>query len=327
MTAGKRIIKQFGLENIPNATMVQYLTSPVRTLVVVYDTLRPRTPITRVFLRQFPYPVMAVDNRDLSNEVMLPPVDLKSFDGNLQGKIILLMDLAGRRAEDNSYTKKWESAPKAYVVEPLQEKSSGFTIGDFRANGTSSRNRDFYQQRRSSGRSGSTLTSVTWNKRLDTLTLQYKTVPTFDTTVGVTTKDFDAGEKGQYRQPPYSKTAKSYKIQVKFDDVSYHVGTRNEFLQLDDFEKGQFIQSLIQDCPVRIHSNDKSFYFQGAWENGDSLGFAIHPFKGTAGTGEWSRRHTGEYPGIYTTKHIVEVFETIPGDVNEIVRRIVSKYG
>lgn len=323
MRAGERIIKQFGLEKLKNAQMVQWLTTPVRTLMVVYDTLRPRTPITKTFLRDFPYPVLAVDNRDLTSEIMLPPVDLEDFDGQLAGRIVILVDMAGRRADEDELTKVWEQAP-AYEVRSLQE--DGFTIPDFRTNGTSSRNLTFYRQRQDQGRSGSTLTSVAWNKRRDTITLQYKVVPTFDTTVGVTTKNWNAGEKGAYKQPPYARTARSYKIQVMFENVSDHVGTRSEFLDMIPGEQEAFLDAMIRDCPVRVHSNDKSFYFQGVWENGDKLGYVIHPFPGVTGTGEWSRKHTGEYPGIYTTKHILEVFYTIPTDTQTIAQRIASKY-
>lgn len=325
MRAGERVIKQFGLENLPNAQMVQWLTSPVRTLMVVYDTMRPRTPITKVFLRNFPYPVLAVDNRDLSNEIMLPPVDLKDYDGNLEGRIIILVDLAGRRADDDKLTKQWESSPKAFYASPLNEV--GFSIPDFKSNGTSSRNWQFYRQRQSVGSSGAKLTSVGWNKRKDTITLQYKVTPTFDSRVGVTTKSWDAGETGNYKQPPYARTARSYKVQVKFDEVRKHVGTRDEFLDMIPYEREAFLEAMIRDCPVRVHSNDKSYYFQGVWENGDSLGYAIHPFPGTTGTGEWSRKHVGEYPGIYITKHILEVFEHIPQDVKKIANKITAKYG
>lgn len=327
MKSGDRLIKQFGLENLPNAQMVQWLTSPVRTLMVVYDTMRPRTPITKVFLRNFPYPVLAVDNNDLSNEIMLPPVDLKDYDGNLEGRIIILVDLAGRRVDDGMFTKQWESAikTKSFYSQPLQEV--GFSIPDFKANGTSTRNWQFYRQRQAMGNSGATLTSVGWNKRKDTITLQYKVVPTFDSRVGVTTKTWDAGETGNYQQPPYARTARSYKVQVKFDDVRKHVGTRDEFLDMIPYEKEVFLESMIRDCPVRVHSNDKSFYFQGVWENGDNLGFVIHPFPGTRGTGEWSQKHVGDYPGIYTTKHILEVFERIPQDVKKIADKLNSKYG
>lgn len=328
MNSGQRLIKQFGLEYMKNAKMIQWITSPVRTLMIVYDSFRPTTPITHNFLRQFPFPVFVADNVDLKKEPMLPPVDLKDFRGQLAGRIVVVVDLAGRWADERRYTKVFEGfvgwMSKTQLTEARTE--SGFTIQDFLTNGTSDRNRFFLNQRKSEGNSGAKLTSLSFNKRKHTLRLQYKVTPTFDSTVGVTTNTWNAGSKGDYTDPLYAKTARSYKVVVLFDNVEEHVGTLPEFLALSEVDQVEFIVALVNDCPVRVHSNDKSFYFQGVWENGDELGYAVHPFPGVRGEGEWSMRHVGEDPGIYTTKHIVEVFETVRLDVAEIVKRINSKY-
>lgn len=325
MRTGEKIAKSLGISHLKHAQIVQFLTSPVRTLVVVYDTFRTRVPITHYFLKHFPYPFTALDNLGWDREDMLPPIELLEYNGDTNTKILFSVDLAGRLADEDEFQKRWESAHSELRLNRLDE--AGFTIPSFKSDGVSSRNRDFYQIRKSQGSSGSKLTSVSWNKRKDTLTLQYKVTPTYDSKVGVTTKGWSAGSTGRYSDPPYAKTARTYKVQIQFEDVSKHIGTRSEFLDLlIEWEKEEFIRALIRDCPVRVHSNDKSFYFQGVWENGDELDFAIHPFPGTKGQGEWSQKHVGEYPGVYITKHILEVFEQIPQDTDKIMERIERKY-
>lgn len=324
MTTGQKLRERFGLGSIKTVKIGQVLTSPSRTILIVFDSYRKRWPISDYFLRNIPYPVSAFSGNDLdSRPRVLPFIDIDLYRGSVDTKIIVLVDLAGRHADEDSFEHQIEN-----VVLPngglLQEE--GFTIPDFRSNGISSRNRQFLLQRRTDGRSGSSLTGLSFNRRKNTLLLQYKSVPTFDPKVGITTKNWDAGEKGSYKQPPYAKTARSYKVQILFEEVEKHVGTREEFLDLMRFEQVEFIRSLIRDCPVRIHSNDKSFYFQGVWENGDELGYAMHKFPGTKGTGEWSRDHVGENPGIYVTKHILEVFEQIDQDIDVIVDKINQKY-
>lgn len=323
MSTGTELRKRFGLEQIGRVMLGQVLTTPVRTMLIVFDSFRPDWPLTDNFLRNFPYPAMAFSAHWDDRPKALPFVEIDDYRGSLGNKVIVLIDLAGRKADEDIFQKQFEQ-----VVIPSRSKleEDGFTIPDFRTNGISSRNRNFLQQRKSEGKSGSTLTSVTFNKRKNTLLLQYKSVPTFDSKVGVTTKNWNAGQTGAYKDPPYAKTARSYKIQVLFEDVEKHVGTREDFVSLTDFEQEEFIRALIRDCPVRIHSNDKSFYFQGVWENGDELGFSLHPFPGSSGTGEWSSEHVGEDPGIYVTKHILEVFEEIENDIPSIVSKINRKY-
>lgn len=323
MNTGERLRKRFGLEDIENVRIGQALTSPTRIVFIVYDSFHPSWPITDYVLRQFPFPVAGYNGNDRDRPRMLPYIDIDEFSGVVDGKVIVVVDLADRRADEDAYSRSLESIvlPRKPV---LQE--DGFSIPDFRSNGVSSRNQSFLTQRRSDGRSGSELSSVSWNKRNDTLLLQYKSVPTYDSKVGVTTKNWSAGSTGSYKQPPHAKTAKSYKVQLKFDNVSEYIGKRSDYFSFTRGEQAQLISDLINTAPVRIHSNDKSFYFQGVWENGDEIGFSIHPFPGTQGTGEWSQKHVGEYPGIYVTKHILEVFERIEQDINAIVDRIDRKY-
>lgn len=336
MTAGQKIRKEFGLENLPNVMIGKVLTRPIHTFFVVFDTRRPTLPISNHALNNFPFYAMIYDKPKAKKPFIVPFVHLDRFQGSIDRGYFLFVDLAGRFIDDRLFTKIIEDSEQApsinyrlylnSLVEGGQklEEESGYTIDDFLNYGVSGRNMDFLMDREMNGRSGSELTSLTFNKRKNTLLLGYKVVPTYDSKVGITVKNFDAGSAGSY--VPYARTGRNYKVNVLFSNIDYHVGSKEEFLELEYEDQVAFIRDMIRTCPVQVHSNDKSFYFQGVWENGSKLGFSIYPFMGTMGTGEWSYAHKGDYPEYYLTKHLVEVLNRIQNYPEEIVDKIRNKY-
>lgn len=121
--------------------------------------------ISQVILRctyEFRFPVFVADNTDLSMEFMLAPVDLKDLSGQLAGRIVVVVDHAGRWADERRYAKVSEGFVGWMSKAPRTEAraESGFTVPDFLTNGTSDRNRFFLNQRKSEGNSGAKITSL-----------------------------------------------------------------------------------------------------------------------------------------------------------------------
>lgn len=336
MSVGAKLKKDLGLDKLSNVLIGRMLNSPLKVYMVVYDTRWPRSPITNHMMKRWPYAGMIYRDPKEGRPQFTPFVDIELFNGVVQGSYFFAVDLGGRFSDRKMLTKKIESrdeSPKetgflaqfSTLEEGLRSlDEEGFTVADFKKNAASDRNKEFLTLRRRDGEPGSFLKSATFNKRLNTLLLQFDSNITYDPKAGITTKGFNGGSKGNYK--PHSKMASKYRVQVQFEEVEKHVGTLPEFLELSKGEQVAFIREMIKTCPVKVHSNDKSWYWQGAWENADYLGYAIHPFKGTSGNGIWSKRHQGESPAIYITKHILEVMSVIPFLAADIAKMIREKY-
>jgi len=197
-----------------------------------------------------------------------------------------------------------------YLIE-----GTGFSITDLLKDAPSDRNKKFYKQRKSEGKQGSFLEDVIWDETSDSLTLKYKVVPTFDSSVKVTNKQSNIS------------SAKEYQVEIQFEDVEKFLGSKEDFFSvLSKKEQGELFKILVKDGTVKVHSNSLDFYFQGVWENGDNLGYSIYPFTGTKGKGIWSKRHKNASSAIYVTKHLMEVLKTIPFVSNKAVKQLRDNY-
>lgn len=212
---------------------------------------------------------------------------------------------------------------KHFLTEQINLKSfinyliegTGFKLKEYVKDIPSKRNEKFYKERLDNGKTGSFLIDVDWDENSDSLTLKYRVVPTFDTKVGTTTKNSTF------------KTDKEYHVEIQFEDIDKFLGSKEDFFSvLNKRQQDDLFGILVKDGTVKVHSDDFSWYWQGAWENADQLGYAIYSFTGTKGKGIWSKRHKGESPAIYITKHLIEVIKTIPFIKNTIVKMLRDKY-
>ena len=83
---------------------------------------------------------------------------------------------------------------------------------------------------------------------------------------------------------------------------------------------------MINNATAKISSDDASWLYQGMWQNATDLDYAIFPYTGPKGKGEWSNRHMGEDPAIYISKHIREVFQQIKKDASKISGVLRKRY-
>jgi len=194
-------------------------------------------------------------------------------------------------------------------------EGTGFKLKEFVKDIPSERNKKFFKQRQEIGKTGSFLRDVIWNEKKDVLTLKYRVIPTFDKSVKTVNKNANI------------KTSKEYYPEIQFEDVESFLGSKKDFFTvLNKRQQDELFSLLVKDGTVKVHSTDMSWLYQGVWENASELGYSIYPFKGTKGKGIWSRRHKGESPAVYITKHLIEVINTIPFTKNTIVKKLRDKY-
>jgi hypothetical protein len=183
-------------------------------------------------------------------------------------------------------------------------EGSGFTIDDLRKDAPSPRNIKFYKERQSQGKTGSFIDEVGWNEDKDVLTVTFKTTPTYDSNVKTIS---NTGKE---------KSGTFYTTMIQFEDVNKYLGSKKDFFELSKKEQNDFIKEMVKEATVKVHANDLSYFYQGTWENADALGFAIKKFPGPKGKGIWSKRHRGESPAIYITKHLIEILTITPFLIN-----------
>jgi len=89
-----------------------------------------------------------------------------------------------------------------------------------------------------------------------------------------------------------------------------------------------FIATVIKNAPVKLHSNDMSYYWQGVWEMGDKYGYSLFPFPkwqgAEKGDGTWARRHIGKSSGIYLTKHLLELLTIVSSNAMAILQNFTA---
>jgi len=197
-----------------------------------------------------------------------------------------------------------------YIIE-----GTGFSVTDFLKDAPSQRNKKFFAQRQSEGKTGSILKDVIWDEESDSLTLKYRVVPTFDNKVGTVTKNTSF------------KTNKEYHVEIQFEDVEKFLGSKEDFFSvLTKKEQDELFKILVKEGTVKVHSDAYDWYWQGGWENASKLKYSIYPFTGTKGKGIWSKRHKNSSTAIYITKHIMEALKTIPFVSNKVVKLLRDNY-
>jgi hypothetical protein len=115
MTAGERIKKELGLENLEYVVISRTRLSSYRIYFVWYDTYRTKMPITNWRIRQNPNVAGIFDGDFIAmgkarRPAIIPPMRIESFDGSLAGSLIIPVDLAGDNfIQPKNYSKKVEA--------------------------------------------------------------------------------------------------------------------------------------------------------------------------------------------------------------------------
>jgi hypothetical protein len=149
-----------------------------------------------------------------------------------------------------------------------------------------------------------------WDENEDTLTVNFEVTPTKGPPTTVIT--------------PSGKEYKGtfYNVMLMFEDVSQFLGTKSEFNKTD-LEK---FKQMLRQAPVKVYSNDPSFYYQGAWEDMSKHDATVFPFPGPAGDGVWHDRHQQsgglENPDFHITKHMAQIAEQIDAYAPEILSKL-----
>jgi hypothetical protein len=114
-----------------------------------------------------------------------------------------------------------------------------------------------------------------------------------------------------------------YNVVFKFEGVSEILGDKETFKQSsDDAKKIAAIKNLIRVRPVKVYSNDPSFWWQGMYEDLEYYDGNIFPFQGPKGDGVWRKRHVDSgglnKPPLRITKHMSQVISIFDDYVQTI---------
>jgi len=312
---GETLKKQLGLNKFKIVRIRRSLDVANSMYQIFVDSRRPNFPITNAIVNNSPLGDIYNGNKLPNESSYTPLMDIEEFNpSTLRGRTFIVIDMAGKNLIDDKMHESENSIidSEIFVYGNICEllEGSGFTIDDFKKNATSQLTKKHFKIRQEDGDQGVLLEDTKWNEKDDTLWLQFFVMPTFDKKVPIMTK------KGSEKKDNH------YTIEIVFDEVGQILGAKKEFLELSKKDQITKMRKLIKEGETRIWSNDLSFWFQGGYENSDKLDYNIYPFPGPKGKGIWSKKHKGESPAIYITKHMIEVFQTMPFITDEIVNGI-----
>ena len=104
-----------------------------------------------------------------------------------------------------------------------------------------------------------------------------------------------------------------YNVVFQFSGVETFMGTIDEFTEKDERDREKSVEEMVWGCPVKVYSNDPSFYYQGNWEDLAKVDGVVFDFPGPTGTGYWHDRHAGSgglaNSNIRITKHMAQIIE------------------
>lgn len=211
---------------------------------------------------------------------------------------------------------------KQYLLEEIDAiqfleflaEGTGLSLDELKRLIPSDRNRKFLKIRREKGHTGSFIQEVIWNEKKNHIRLIYHIKPTYGTPV----KIISSTKTGAIYESDH------YEVIFELQDTKEFLGNRKDFLKLSFKEQVETFRNYLTTTKIKVHSNDMSFYWQGAWENLSKKEYSVYPFPADRPYGKqiWSRRHKGKPNAIYITKHLLEAIETVPFLVSKIVKMI-----
>lgn len=104
-----------------------------------------------------------------------------------------------------------------------------------------------------------------------------------------------------------------YNVVFQFSGVEAFLGDLQAFTALSKNARERAVKAMVWSCPVKLYSNDPSFYFQGNWEDLSKVDGVVFTFPGPTGTGKWHNIHAGSgglsNPNVRITKHIAQIIQ------------------
>jgi len=104
-----------------------------------------------------------------------------------------------------------------------------------------------------------------------------------------------------------------YNVVFQFIGVETYLGTIEDFTASDERERERLFTDMMWSCPVKVYSNDPSFYYQASWEDLAKVDGVVFDFPGPTGTGYWHNKHVASgglsNPNIHITKHMAAIIE------------------
>jgi len=114
MTTGQQLKSQLGLDNLKNIKITRAVISSYKIYFVFYDSYRDLM-VTTYRIQKSPKIATIFSGTYLTHNskkytIMTPPQDLVDFNGNVQGSLVIPVDLVGDKfLDDKVFTKKFEN--------------------------------------------------------------------------------------------------------------------------------------------------------------------------------------------------------------------------
>lgn len=116
-----------------------------------------------------------------------------------------------------------------------------------------------------------------------------------------------------------------YAVVIQFQNANQFCDFGTLSMESND-SKIQIVKKIIENCDVKVYSDDPSFYYQGFWEDLDQVNMSLYPFPGPKGDGKWQAFHfvSGglKNPMVRVTKHIGQIALEYSKFINNIARAI-----
>ena len=278
-TAGQKLQRRFGLENLTHIGITRVLRVPIRTYIILYDSHRPTLPITyhRAFGSEH---IASVHSHPIAPMRNTPVTDLLDFNGRIRNSIFFLMDLSGQMGDEKyKATIQQESKPPKNRFYPLfaGRLSEVVTLSDLRDTGNVSAKTQQFRRRRNSlmGAENRTL------KLIDTVLDEGSGAVTFQFLTEVTEDDELYGDDYEYNEVDPSSlnlrrnTSKTYELQIKVLDFFDWLETRPD--EDESAITRAEVKEILDSANVQVFSTSPSFQFQGFNYWLSQVGGSIHP--------------------------------------------------
>jgi hypothetical protein len=106
-----------------------------------------------------------------------------------------------------------------------------------------------------------------------------------------------------------------YNVVFQYVGVEQYLGTIDEYTADNMRKRTDKIRNMIWNCPLKVYSNDPSFYYQASWEDLAKVDGAVFPFPGPTGTGYWHQKHAQSgglsNANVHITKHMANIIHNM----------------
>jgi len=115
-----------------------------------------------------------------------------------------------------------------------------------------------------------------------------------------------------------------YNVVFQFRGAETYLGSLEEYTKLTERKRQAAVLNMMLNCPVKVYSNDPSFYYQGNWEDLEKVDGVVFEFPGPTGKGIWHNKHQASgglaNPNIRITKHMAQIITYLQSFIPAIVK-------